>query len=374
MRPWPLPRLREEWTHEAMRDLSAQPNVHAVADAPALESGIVLQQRHDAIRHAFTDVGLLSRTVAEHEQRLAADPDDTETLRQMGDLQRKLGDFGAASETYRKLKTVDAWWIGALDGEELPASAPEKLHPAPFVRVPDFLTAAQQSLLLDAVRRGREHFVPARVRGTKDKGSVDLDTRVALVAERPLRRQIRPWFVNELGRVVGDVFKHFGIHDIGKSRVEFDLTAHRGGGFYRPHRDTDHARSGGRLVSFAYYFHREPKGFEGGELLLYDTCTATDDYRATSFSRIEPLNNSLVLFPSDYYHEVLPVRAKSDAFENARFTVNGWLHRARERQPVGRGQSGFASKRSREYKGERCARLIPPSSVAQHGEDARMRA
>ena len=61
-----------------MRDLSAQPDVLTVADAPASENGIVLQQRH-----AFTDVSLLSRTVAEHERRLAAVPDDTETLRQI---------------------------------------------------------------------------------------------------------------------------------------------------------------------------------------------------------------------------------------------------------------------------------------------------
>ena len=37
-------------------------------------------------------------------------------------------------------------------------------------------------------------------------------------------------------------------------------------------------------------------------------------------------NNSLVFFPSDYFHEVLQVHAHGDAFENARFTVNGWLH------------------------------------------------
>ena len=290
------------------------------------------RKHHDAIRRAFTDVNLLNRAMAKVAQRLAAAPDDAETLQQLGDLQRKLGDFGAASETYRKLKAMDddavaAWWIDALNGEELPASAPEKPHPTPFVRIPDFLTAAQQDVLFDAVRKGPEHFAPAQINTTAE-GSVDLDTRVALVAERPVKRRIRPWFVEELGRVVGNVFEHFRVGDMHEFHVELNVTAHRGGGFYLPHRDTGYARSGSRLVSFAYYFHCEPKAFAGGELLLYDTCIATDGYRAAAFSRIEPLNNSLVFFPSNYYHEVLPVRAQSDAFENARFTVNGWLHRA----------------------------------------------
>ena len=303
-----------------------------------------LAHKHQhAIRRASADLNFLNRALAKLERRLAADPDDAEKLRQMGDLQRKLGNFDAASETYRKLKAVDedagaawwAWWIGALNGEELPASAPEERHhPTPFVRIPGFLTAAQQNVLLDAVRKGAEHFAPAWI-NKGDKGSVVLDTRAAFVAKKSVRRRIRPWFVEELHRVVGDVFEHFRIDDTREYHVELAVTAHRRGGFYLPHRDSGHARTNSRLVSFAYYFHREPKGFAGGELLLYDTCIATDRYRATAFSRIEPISNSLVLFPSAYYHEVLPVRTASDAFENARFTVNGWLHRASEGKPFG---------------------------------------
>ena len=297
------------------------------------------RKRRHAIRHALADRNFLRRALAKVQQRLAADPDDAATLRQVGDLQRKLGDFDAAAETYRKLKAVDddavalgglggAWWIGALNGEELPASAPEELHPAPFVRIPDFLTAAQQHMLLDAVRDGPEHFAPASV-GNGQEWKVNLDARVALVAERAVLRRIRPWFVKELRRVAGEVCEHFGIDGMHKCPVELDVTAHRGGGFFRPHRDV-YDCSNRRLVSFAYYFHPEPKGFAGGELLLYDTCITTDSCRATAFSRIEPVNNSLVFFPSGYYHEVLPVHATSDAFENARFTVNGWLLRAGE--------------------------------------------
>ena len=299
------------------------------------------RKRPDAIGRAFTDLNLLNRQKAKVEQKLAACPDDARTLRQMGDLQRKLGDFGAASATYRKLKAMDddavsawwAWWIGALNGEQLPASAPEEPHPTPFVRITEFLTGAQQAALLHAVRKGREHFAPAQVRSKAKEGRVELDSRVALVADQSVKRQIGPWFVNELGRVMGDVVRHFGVEAAGKCQVELNVVAHRSGDFFAPHQDTGYARAESRLVSFAYYFHQEPKGFAGGELLLYDTCIATGDYRAAAFSRIEPVNNSLVFFPSDYCHEVLPVCAKSSAFENTRFAVVGWLHGPARKPP-----------------------------------------
>ena len=285
--------------------------------------------RRDAI---FANWNLLNLAKAKVERELCRQPNDARTLQQLGDLQRKLGDFGAASETYRKLKAVDddavaawgAWCVGALNGKQLPAGAPEGTHPTPFVRT-DFLTAAQQDVLLDAVRRGGERFAPAKV-GNTGKGEVALHTRVALVAERSVRRQIRPWFVKELDRIVGDVFRHFRVEGMDAWHVELEVTAHRLGGFYRPHQDTGYGRADSRLVTFAYYFHREPKGFAGGDLLLYDTSIATGGFSAAAFSRIQPVNNSLVFFPSGYVHQVLPVYANGDAFENTRFTVNGWLH------------------------------------------------
>ena len=308
----------------------------------------------DAIGPAFTNLNLLSLAKAKVEQKLAAQPNDALTLRQMGDLHRKLGDFAAASETYRKLKAMDdnavaacwAWWIGALNGEQLPASAPEEPHPTPFVRFANFLTAAQQDMLLDTVQKGRDHFAPALVGNAADEKKLALDFRTALVAERSVRRQIRPWFVKELDRVVGEVVRHFKGDGIDEWHVELEVTAHPSGGFFRPHQDTGYGRTGSRsehrdaeplshtaygrsdsrLVTFAYYFHREPKRFAGGDLLLYDTSPAMGGYRAAAFSRIQPVNNSLVLFPSSYFHAVLPVHANDDVFENARFTVNGWLH------------------------------------------------
>lgn len=288
-----------------------------------------LREGATTFRRALADSGRLSQAKEKIERRLAADPADAEARRRLGELQRRLGDIDAATQTFRKLKRqhddAAAWRIAALSGEPLP-KRPCGLHPAPFVRIPDFLTAAQRRVLLAAVQAGPSSFSPAQV---ATDGTVDLGKRTALVAKRPLRVATRAWFIEALRHVVGPVVRHLGIEDLHDYHVQMDLTAYGSGGFYRTHRDND-PRRGGCQLSFAYYCHREPKRFAGGDLLLYDTCFATDSYHAAAFSRLAPVHNSVVFFPAGYYHEVLPVCCESDAFDDARFTVNGWLHRASE--------------------------------------------
>ena len=63
--------------------------------------------------------------------------------------------------------------------------------------------------------------------------------------------------------------------------------------------------------------------FAGGDLLLHDAGRAGGG-PAGAFSRIDPLCDSIVFFPSDCLHEVTPV-ACGAGFGDGRFTVNGWI-------------------------------------------------
>ena len=313
----------------------ARPRAQA-GDAAEQRETLARDDDRPTARIASTAPAFLNLAKARIERRLAADPEDPEALRQLGEVQRKLGDVGAAVETYRRLKALNgdalaAWGVCALTGEGLPKTAPEGPHPAPFVRIADFLTDDRQDMLLETMLGEREHFVPTEVI-IKGKGVVDSKTHVAASAGRPILRRIRPWFVEEMLRVARGVFDRLQVDAMREIYIELSATAHRGGGFFRAHRDNA-GMYPTRRVSYAYYFHREPKRFSGGELLLYDTCVTTSDYRTTAFSRIDPVHNSIVFFPSGYYHEVLPVRCESDAHEDARFTVHGWIHRSHEWEP-----------------------------------------
>lgn len=83
-----------------------------------------------------------------------------------------------------------------------------------------------------------------------------------------------------------------------------------------------------RVLTYVYYFHREPKSFTGGELVIYDS-KSENGYlvAAKSHKVIQPTNNTIIFFPSQCMHEVLPVSCPSEYFADSRFTINGWLRR-----------------------------------------------
>jgi SM-20-related protein len=112
---------------------------------------------------------------------------------------------------------------------------------------------------------------------------------------------------------------------------ESQMTAHNDGHFYTAHTDflsNTGTRVSDRQLTFVYYFHKEPKGFSGGELFLWDHYddNVEPKLRAPQGKLIEPKNNRIVFFDSTLWHEVRPITCPSNEFSDSRFTINGWLH------------------------------------------------
>ena len=128
-----------------------------------------------------------------------------------------------------------------------------------------------------------------------------------------------------------EVQRRLRVEELDMERIEMTVTALLNGGFYAAHRDAaDHLETRDRLVSYVCYFHRAPRPFTGGDLLLHDAGRPAGPARA--FSRIEPLCDSIVFFPSDRLHEITPVACGAE-FGDGRFTVNGWISGVR--RPAG---------------------------------------
>jgi len=108
-----------------------------------------------------------------------------------------------------------------------------------------------------------------------------------------------------------------------------EVTASVDGSYFRAH--TDQGKSAidaTRQLTYVYYFNREPKGFTGGELRVYDDELRNGKYSSTdTFQVVEPRNNSIVFFNAAIMHEVMQVHVPSQEFADSRFTVNGWVHR-----------------------------------------------
>ena len=141
---------------------------------------------------------------------------------------------------------------------------------------------------------------------------------------------------NRVRRHLPDLLREFTIRSFPVKRFESQLTASNDGDFFKIHNDTGAIGEGkGRELTYVYYFYREPKRFMGGELVLYDGKVENHTYeRADSYTVVEPRHNSIVFFLSNCLHEVLPIRCPSQAFQDSRFTVNGWVHRQRMLPPT----------------------------------------
>ena len=291
--------------------------------------------RSTAITRAHISPDLLNQAEAALQRKLAENPNDARALRGLGDLQRRRGEFGAALKTYRVLQHLrrDAmtnWLVAVASGERLPWPEPEGVRPSPFIRIRNFLDAAQQERLLAMTHADPQDFTPSKIR-RDGKRQLNRELRSSLQADKSVIREIHRWFVPKLRCLVPRLASHFHSGEPGKRFIDMDVTAYPTGGFFGPHTDSGYSAdspNSTREISYAYYFHQEPRRFGGGDLLLYDTCPESEGFRCVAYSRIEPVRNTIVFFPSRCCHEVLPVTGRSDAFQDGRFTVNGWIHKA----------------------------------------------
>ena len=136
---------------------------------------------------------------------------------------------------------------------------------------------------------------------------------------------------NRLRALLPGALKVFHQDPFSISHIDVQLTASNDGDFFKVHQDNgmvepvDVKR---RELSFVHYFNREPKAFSGGQLRFYDAEDGLIESSAAKRLRtITPAQNMLVLFPSSYSHEVLPVKCPTRRFANSRFTANGWVIR-----------------------------------------------
>ena len=206
----------------------------------------------------------------------------------------------------------------------------------PYLQLDDFLSDEEHEALLEYVR-GRSEFTAAHI---------DLPDGTPAVTDTSFRRasvatpadDVFQIFEDRLRAILPHARIETGVPRFRLGTLERQLTAHHDGDFFGAHTDlgVGWQDSSGRRLSYVYYFHEQPRRFEGGELRLYDhrLNEAGQWEAAETFQTIEPADNSIVFFPSHALHEVRPVRVPGDPAEPGatRFTLTGWFHDADHRK------------------------------------------
>jgi SM-20-related protein len=128
-------------------------------------------------------------------------------------------------------------------------------------------------------------------------------------------KSVLPMVLDKLG------MEHFAI-----TGVEAQVTASNDGDFFHFHSDNGSERVRSRHLTFVYFFHHEPRQFEGGELRIHDSHLKDGVYESDdTYQAIIPRQNQIVFFPCELLHEITPVTCASRHFADSRFTLNGWL-------------------------------------------------
>lgn len=132
-------------------------------------------------------------------------------------------------------------------------------------------------------------------------------------------------FEKSLLAIWPSVLSSLGYEFFSMDETTTQATLHTDGDFYKVHIDNGKETLKRRTISFAYYLHEEPRSFTGGELVLYQKDQPNKVF--------EPIGNSIVFFPSNALHEVLPILG-GQGFTEGRLALNGWVSRSERYIPL----------------------------------------
>ncbi len=193
------------------------------------------------------------------------------------------------------------------------------IRPSPYIRIPEFLSKEENAAVLDFAVRKQPEFRASSVEG----GRPGYRHSQVLMKFDDLGLD----FEGRVREVVPEAARYFGLDIPSHYDFEMQMTTHGDGDYFRIHSDNGSPGTASRILTYVYYFSRDPLPFSGGHLRLYDDSRVDPSswIPVATFAEITPQNNMLLLFPSRAFHEVLPTLSRTTDFASGRFTINGWI-------------------------------------------------
>lgn len=199
--------------------------------------------------------------------------------------------------------------------------------PARCVVLDEFLAPQEvQELIRFTLDHESEFSASEVVSPVVESGVVNYEHRRSRVLMNLGRYQ--DLIIDRIRTVMPQVLQELSMEEFNIADLEVQITASNDGDFFRFHSDNGSDRVASRRLTFVYFFHREPMGFEGGELRIHDARLQDHKYVSEgSYQAINPQQNQIVFFPCELLHEITPVKCASQLFADSRFTLNGWLRK-----------------------------------------------
>jgi Rps23 Pro-64 3,4-dihydroxylase Tpa1-like proline 4-hydroxylase len=197
--------------------------------------------------------------------------------------------------------------------------------PAKCVVLDEFLAPQElDQLMRFTLEHEADFFASEVISPSADGGVVNYEHRRSRVLMD--LGEYQDLMLTRIKAALPQVLQTLGMEEFSISAVEFQVTASNDGDFFHFHSDNGSDRVASRHLTFVYFFQREPRQFEGGELWIHDARLEDGAYvSAGSYQTIVPGQNQIVFFPCELLHEITPVTCPSGLFADSRFTLNGWL-------------------------------------------------
>jgi Rps23 Pro-64 3,4-dihydroxylase Tpa1-like proline 4-hydroxylase len=194
----------------------------------------------------------------------------------------------------------------------------------PYYIKDNFFGQALVSQLLEHVSANKDHFSASTV--GSNEGRIDQEIRISSILYDfgPLKNAVKAGFK----AILPEALEKLRMQSFELKGTEREIVAHGNGAFYRRHIDTftGSSESSVRVLTAVYYFHSQPRKFQGGAIRLLPLRSNEDD---GIYLDVEPINDRLLLFPSWVPHEVRPIISNSGDFMGSRFAINCWYHKSR---------------------------------------------
>jgi len=213
----------------------------------------------------------------------------------------------------------------AVSGTSVAAAERPQFLPAKCVVLDEFLAPQELTQLMRFTEEHEADFQTSSVVSpVAEKGVIDYEHRRSKVLmDVSEHEQV---ILNRIKAVLPRVLEELGMEEFTIANVEAQITASNDGDFFQFHSDNGSPIVAARHLTFVYFFHREPRQFEGGELRIHDARLNDETYVSEgTYQTIVPQQNQIVFFPCELMHEVTPVKCPSGLFADSRFTLNGWL-------------------------------------------------
>jgi len=294
-----------------------------------MKEDIQSKQVH-AISALASNTELLEKAKVVLEKITKSSPQDIAQLYRLADINRQLGLHEKAVAVLHRILKIQPeerrakTLIQALTGEHTEfTQLPNQVCPAEILLKKQFLPNDACKELLNTSLELESNFEKSSL-----THGVNPEYRSSLTISESYYTNFGMFYRNKLSILLADYLKTDHQEIAEKNNIEIQMTAHGDGAYFLPHQDNTHSIK--RKLTCVYYYFAEPKPFSGGDLIVYDLKDGQQNM-ALSFTRIIPENNLLVVFPSQFWHQVTPVGLIDNQFKNNRFSITSWLYESETR-------------------------------------------